>query len=77
MSDQYKTIGEAYRLKELFREVLNQAQYDSRLKWLNAWMKEAWASGIQPVRQFVNMLRDHWYGIKTYFKRLATNAFAE
>lgn len=77
LSNQFKTIGEAYRLKELFREVLNQAQDDPRLKWLNAWMKEAWASEIQPIRQFVNMLRDHWYGIKTYFKRLATNAFAE
>jgi transposase len=40
-------------------------------------MKEAWASGIQPIRQFVNMLRNHWYGIKTYFKKLSTNAFAE
>jgi transposase len=77
LSNQFKTIGEAYRLKELFREVLNHAQEDPRLKWLNAWMNEAWASGIQPIRQFVNMLRDHWYGIKTYFKKLATNAFAE
>jgi transposase len=77
LSSQYKTIGEAYRLKELFREVLNHAQEDPRLKWLNAWMKEAWASGIQPIRQFVNMLRNHWYGIKTYFKKLSTNAFAE
>ena len=23
------------------------------------------------------MLRRHWYGIKTFFKRLATNAYAE
>ena len=77
LSQQYQTIGEAYRLKELFREVLDHAQEDSRLKWLNAWMNEAWASGIPLIRQFVNMLREHWYGIKTYFKKLATNAFAE
>lgn len=77
LSNQYKDIGEAYRLKELFREVFDHAQEDTRLKWLNAWMKEAWASGIQPICQFVNMLKDHWYGIKTYFKKLATNAFAE
>jgi transposase len=23
------------------------------------------------------MLHNHWYGVKTYFKRLATNAYAE
>jgi transposase len=77
LSNQYTKIGEAYRLKELFREVLDQAQEDSRLRWLNAWMKEAWASGIPAICQFVNMLREHWYGIKTYFRKLATNAFAE
>jgi len=40
-------------------------------------MKEAWKSGLEPIQEFVNMLKRHWYGIKTYFKRLATNAFAE
>ena len=29
------------------------------------------------VQNFVNMIHTHWYGIKTYFKKLKTNAIAE
>ena len=77
LTEAYPTIGEAYRLKELFREVMDQAQQDYRLKPLNEWMKHAWNSGLAPIQGFVNMLKDHWYGIKTYFRSLATNAYAE
>ena len=34
-------------------------------------------SGLEPIRKFVKMLYHHWYGIKGYFNRLATNAYAE
>lgn len=77
LSETYPNIGEAYRLKEMLKSVLDQAYRDHRLKWLNAWVREAWASGLEPVRQFVNMLHRHWYGVKTFFKYLATNAYAE
>jgi transposase len=73
----YPTIGEAYRLKEMFRDIIDNATKDHRLKPLNVWMKMAWNSDIKPLRKFVNMLKTHWYGVKNYFKRLATNAFAE
>lgn len=73
----YPNIGTAYRLKELLRVVLDEAYYSHYLSPLNAWMKKAWESRLEPIREFVNMLRRHWYGIKTYFKRVATNAFAE
>ena len=73
----YPKIGEAYRLKELLRVVLDDAYNDHHLTPLNAWMKKAWASELEPIRKFVNMLKRHWYGIKSYFKRVATNAFAE
>lgn len=73
----YPNIGTAYRLKELFREVLNDAYNCKLLKPLNLWMKKAWASELEPIQDFVNMLRRHWYGIKSYFTRVATNAFAE
>lgn len=73
----FPNIGVAYRLKELLRSVLDEAYFSHYLKPLNAWMKQAWESKLEPIRAFVNMLRRHWYGIKTYFKRVATNAFAE
>jgi transposase len=77
LKEAFPNLGQAYRLKELFREVFDAAQFIKRLKPLNEWIKMAWDSGIKPIQEFVNMLHDHWYGIKTYFKRLANNAFAE
>ena len=77
LSEAYPNIGKAYRLKELLKSVLDQAYNSRLLKPLNNWVKEAWESEIEPIREFVNMLKRHWYGIKTYFKKVATNAFAE
>lgn len=77
LADTYPNIGEAYRLKELLKKVLDAAYYDQRLTPLNEWMKMAWDSGLEPIQKFVNMLKNHWYGVKTYFEKLATNALAE
>jgi len=77
LANAYPNIGKAYRLKELLKVVLDTAYYNHRLKPLNEWIKEAWASNLKAIKEFVNMLRKHWYGIKSYFKHLATNAFAE
>jgi len=70
-------IGEAYRLKEMLKIVLDEAYQKRKITPLNKWVKEAWKSNLGPIRKFVNMLRDHWYGVKAYFYRLSTNAFAE
>ena len=77
LSEAYPTIGLAYRCKELFKEVMDDAYRSSLLKPINEWMKMAWNTGLEPIMNFVNTLRKHWFGIKSYFKRLATNAFAE
>jgi len=77
LQDSFKNIGTAYQLKEQFRAVMNDAHSNKRLKPLNDWIKIAWDSGLKPMMDFVNMLHRHWYGIKSYFKKLATNAFAE
>lgn len=77
LQDSFKNIGTAYQLKEQFRAVMNEAHSNNRLKPLNDWIKLAWDSGLEPMMDFVNMLHRHWYGIKSYFKKLATNAFAE
>lgn len=77
LSTSYPEIGTAYRLKELLKNILDDAYYDQRLGPLNEWMADAWDSELKPIQDFVNMLRTHWYGVKTYFKKLATNAYAE
>jgi transposase len=73
----YLHIGTAYRYKELFREVMDNAKIDTRLKPLNQWIKAVENEKIPELTRFVNMLKSHWYGIKTYFKEAATNAYAE
>ena len=73
----YPNIGEAYRLKELFREVLNSAQRNREVTPLEDWITQAWSSSIVPIKKFVNTLHDHSYGVETYFHKLSSNAFAE
>jgi len=77
LQSSFKNIGTAYKLKEQFRFVLDEACNSRKLKPLNAWIKIAWESGLEPIMDFVNLLHRHWYGIKTYFKKLVTNAYAE
>ncbi len=72
-----QNIGKAYQLKELLRLVMDNAYTEKKVTPLNEWMKLAWDSGLMPIRKFVNMLRRHWYGVKEYFYRLSTNAYAE
>jgi len=77
LSNQFPKIGQAYRLKEMFKGVMDMAYRDSKLKWINLWIKEALEVNIEAITKFVNMLHNHWYGIKGYFKRKSTNAYAE
>jgi transposase len=77
LSQAYPNIGEAYRLRELLKQVMDDAIRSSRITPLNNWIKEALASQLEPIRDFANMLHQHWYGVIAYFKKVATNAFAE
>ena len=77
LSEAYPNIGKAYRLRELLRAVMNDAVRSCSIKPLDKWIVEAWDSGLVPIRKFVNILYDHWYGVEAYFKKIATNAYAE
>ncbi len=77
LSQTYTNIGEAHRLRELPKQVLDDAIESSRTTPLNNWIKEAWVSKLEPASDFVRMLHQHWYGIKAYFKKVASNALAE
>lgn len=70
-------IGQAYRLKEQFREIWNGNTAQQAISELKAWMKLAQQSLIPPIQSFVKTLQNHWYGITTYFQTRQTNAYAE
>ena len=73
----YPRIGEAYRLKEQFKEIWNNVKIESKIEDLDKWLVLAWKSELAPIQKFVNTIYSHWYGIESYFKNIQTNAFAE
>lgn len=77
LQNSYPKLGEVHRLKEQLKEVLDEAYYTTNLSSMNNWLKIAWESKIDQVQRFVNSIRAHWYGIKTYFEYCVTNGFAE
>lgn len=77
LADTFPTIGTAYRLKEQFKVVLDEAYHKSDLEPLKQWKSLALDSGIEHIISFVKTLERHWYGIVTYFQHHVTNAIAE
>ena len=77
LEESYPTIGKVYRFKEMLRTVLQDAHRSHLLKPLIDWKKAAYKSEIPDLINFAKMMDRHWYGIKTYFKKLTTNAYAE
>ena len=77
LAESYPRLGKAYRLKEQFKEVLNDAFYSSKISPLKKWMKMAWESEIVQIQNLVNTIAKHWYGIETYFHYCISNGFSE
>lgn len=73
----FPTLGKAYRLKEQFKEIYNNADAIQAISAMKTWIREATKSGIQPIRRFVNTLKAHWSGILEFFHKRITTAFAE
>ena len=73
----FPTLGKAYRLKELLKQIYNQAYIKPSLNDLKVWMRMAVRSKIIPIIKFVNTMKSHWSGIKEFFYKQYTNAFAE
>ena len=77
LSEAFPNIGRAYRLKEMFKEVMDEAYYSNDLRNIGLWLDEAYLSNIKPIQKFVISLLKHWKGVETYFLYTATNALAE
>ena len=73
----YPDLGTIYQYRQTFKTLLDAAHEDHRVGPLKTWIKLARTSGIAELEKLAASYERHWYGIKTYFKRLATNAFAE
>jgi len=77
LSRAFPRIGKAHQLKEQFKEVWSANNFSEGIKSLEAWLSIAKESGLKPILQFAETVKNHWAGIREYFRHWATNAFAE
>lgn len=73
----YPKLGEAYRLRQLFLDVFEVSDSEEAKGYLWFWCDQAFDSGIEPFRKFVNTLKAHWTGITAYFDKKITNGVLE
>jgi transposase len=73
----YPTIGEAYRLKELFREFWSMQSVKKAEAFLLDWCQQALDSKIQPMIKVVSTLKAHWSGIINFIKSHISNGILE
>jgi transposase len=73
----YPTLGEAYRLRELFMDVFSILNPEEAKGYLWFWCDMAMDSKIIPYQKFINMIKAHWSGITAYFDKKVTNGVLE
>jgi len=68
-----KPLAEAYYLKEELGQLWLQNTREEAERFLTSWATRAWATTIQPLRQFVKTLLGHRTGILNWFEfRIST-----
>ena len=74
MIDLYPTLGQAYRLKELFSDLWAMPDKRSAEACLTQWWAEVGASKIPAFMKFAKTVRSHWTGIIHFVETQITNA---
>jgi len=73
----YPTLGEAYRLRELFMDVFSIADSQDAKGYLWFWCDMVRDAKIFHYIKFANMIKAHWSGITAYFDKKVTNGVLE
>lgn len=73
----FPSLGEAYRLKELFFDLWEMETVEEANDFLEEWCKEAEAKKIGPFMTFVKTLKSHKSGIINYVKTKISNGILE
>ena len=77
LQEEYAELGEIYQHKAIFKGLLDDAVRSAKVGPLKAWIKSIVNHAIPELAQVGATLIRHWFGIKTYFKWLASNGYAE
>jgi len=73
----YPTLGEAYQLKELFKDIWQIPDPEEAKGYLLFWCDMVIDKGIASFCKFVNMIKAHWSGIVAYFDKKVSNGVLE
>lgn len=73
----YPTLGEAYRLKELFNDLWAMPDKVSAELFLRQWCNEVEAAKIPAFIDFVKTVKAHWLGIVQFADSHLTNGILE
>jgi len=73
----YPTLGEAYRLKELFNDVWEMETEEEATSFLVQWCEEVDRAGIEPFKKFANTVKAHWTGIVNFCETEINNGILE
>ncbi len=73
----FPTLGEAYRLKELFNDLWEMETEEEAIAFLVQWCKEVDESGIEPFKQFSKTVKTHWQGIVNFCETEINNGILE
>jgi transposase len=73
----YPTLGEAYRLKELFNDLWTMPDKLTAEAFLKQWCDDVDASKIPAFMSFAKTVRGHWSGIINFVETGITNGVLE
>jgi len=62
----FPTLGEAYRLKELFNDLWEMDTEEEAIEFLKLWCDEAEKLKNDPFNQFIKTIKSHWTGIVNF-----------
>jgi transposase len=75
--DQFKDIGQAYKLKEMFNHFWNIKEPEEAMSFLAFWCDYAETTNLEPFLKTVKMIKSHWTGINNYTKSKINNGILE
>lgn len=73
----FPTLGEAYRLKELFNDVWEMDTEEEATAFLVDWCKQVDEKGIEPFKKFAKTIKAHWSGIVNFCETEINNGILE
>lgn len=75
--DQFKDLGEAYKIKEMFNRFWSIEEPEEAMSYLAFWCDYAENSNLEPFTRTVKMIKRHWTGINNYTKSKINNGILE